>query len=318
MSGGYVPIAKPVRKQAPDLSTGLPGSRFAGDDLSGPEDPRVTAMMLNGLNLDTIPVGGADRAFAAGNAKPASHAPLAAWPPTPNTVDDTYSAPGVEQTGVSPYPGLDAPYGDPRALYPADPPEQLDPAALHRLLATLRVKTDRKAMAATGLGSVGQALNDHVRMIGRGTFGGPWADEGNAAMESALGVAPYDESLAYQNALDDQIDQEHPVESPALRVGTALGTAFLPGGQAGMLGKVAGGPGLLNGAAKSSGILGLLEGVGKSMALSSVYGLNAGAGESRGGFDERAVDGLDSATRMALYGIIPGAFGGKIRKAAGF
>lgn len=72
---------------------------------------------------------------------------------------------------------------------------------------------------------------DIVRNVARGTLVGSFADEANAATSAGLHKlsggrlgAPYDESLAYQRALDRAIDKEQPIGSTALQVGGALAT----------------------------------------------------------------------------------------------
>lgn len=297
-------------------ATGAPGLLMMGPGAVSNGTPQAEALMRNGVDLDRIPVGGADQAFS--QPRQLAH-DMPDWPETSNTYEDTYSMPGTSQTGAEsfPYPNPDMPYGDPSALYPADPPGQLDPGSLQRLLAEHRVSKDRESQASTPMGQAGQSLSDYIRLIARGTFGGPWSDELEAGTESALGVAPYDESLAYQNALDDQIDEENPAASPALRLGTMLGTAFLPGGQPNGVSALVSGPGFLNASSKLKGLPGMLSSGAKSAGIGGIYGANYGAGETRGTTDDRIEAGAASALLGAEMGLVPGmAFSGHVAEAA--
>lgn len=51
-------------------------------------------------------------------------------------------------------------------------------------------------------GGVMQRADDLVRRLSRGIVGGTWLGEGNAAIASKLGIADYDQQLAYENAKD--------------------------------------------------------------------------------------------------------------------
>jgi len=56
-------------------------------------------------------------------------------------------------------------------------------------------------------GGIMQSVDDFVRRLARGVPGGSWADEGNAAIASTLGIADYDQQLAYERAKDQQGDE---------------------------------------------------------------------------------------------------------------
>lgn len=50
------------------------------------------------------------------------------------------------------------------------------------------------------------SVDDFVRRLARGTPLGSWADEGNAVIASTLGIAPYEQQKAYEDAKDTQGD----------------------------------------------------------------------------------------------------------------
>lgn len=134
-------------------------------------------------------------------------------------------------------------------------------------------------------GGVMQSIGDTVSNVARGTPIGSWLDEGNAAIASATGMAPYDEALAYQRARDRATDKSSghlgTVEkilggvasipfSPIARV--MQGTAMLP-----------------------QAVNGLMTGLG--------YGALYGAGEGESG-SERLVNAGQGA---AIGGVLGGA-----------
>lgn len=88
-------------------------------------------------------------------------------------------------------------------------------------------------------GGVGQAINNGVRALARGTPVGSWLDEANALTSAGLNTvsggylgAPYDEAKAYQNAEDRAYDKANPKTSMALQTTGALASApLVPGAQ---------------------------------------------------------------------------------------
>lgn len=116
-------------------------------------------------------------------------------------------------------------------------PEGLRPEALKQW-ATAYVAKEREGVKAMDLipGAPSAApnpkrINDFVRSATKGTIVGTFADEMNALTDAAMHKvtggsfgSPYDESMAYQKALDEAILQEDPVGAVASQVGGALST----------------------------------------------------------------------------------------------
>lgn len=142
-------------------------------------------------------------------------------------------------------------------------------------------------------------LDNAVRAVARGTFIGPFLDEVTAGSQAALHAAsfglagaPFDETLAYQNAKDRAYDKANPATSVALRLagGVAGGiagmrtAASLPERAAGVA--VAGPfPGVTP-AATAPQRLGQWTGYG------ALHGAVAGAGEAEGGLESRIEGGI--------------------------
>lgn len=83
-------------------------------------------------------------------------------------------------------------------------------------------------------GGVGQAINNGVRALARGTPVGSWLDEANALTSAGINTvsggylgAPYEEAKAYQNAADRAYDKANPTASTVLQVAGAVGSAPL-------------------------------------------------------------------------------------------
>jgi len=149
----------------------------------------------------------------------------------------------------------------------------------------------RKRVAADrSVGGVQGAFRDFIgeplRQVARGTPLGTWSDEIEASLQGglhgltggALG-APYDETLAYQRAYDQKVDEEYGLVGTGLKIG----------------GAIAGTPmhaiNTLRGAA----------------AVGGGYGALAGSGEAEGGFSNRATAGvLGGLTGATLGGAIYG------------
>lgn len=186
------------------------------------------------------------------------------------------------------------------------------------------VKKEREA------GGVGQAVDDTVRTLARGTFVGPWLDEITAKTSGiahnltggAVG-SPEDETLAYQRAKDRAFDKEHPIASVAGQLAGGLaggGAAMKAGGN--LLDKglkvAAGGP--LAAWTPAGGIPGRMTQGG---ATGAVYGYNAGVGNAEGAFSDRQDSGRVGATIGGVLGTVAppviqgmGWLGGKAADAA--
>ena len=76
-------------------------------------------------------------------------------------------------------------------------------------------------------GGTMQAVGDTVRQLAIGTGLGSWLGEANALTASALGGAPYDEAIAYQNATDRAVDQSTGAVGTGLKVAGGVGSFML-------------------------------------------------------------------------------------------
>lgn len=133
-------------------------------------------------------------------------------------------------------------------------------------------------------------LDDVVRNFARGTIVGSFADEANAATNAVLYKitggrvgAPYDESIAYQRALDEAIDQESGSTATKIAGGLASGAPIARAALAGaktLAGKAA-----------------------RGSAFGATYGGVSGFGNAEGDPENR----IDPAIRGAMFGAPIGA-----------
>ncbi len=142
-------------------------------------------------------------------------------------------------------------------------------------------------------GGIGQTVDDFVRRLARGTPVGSWADEGNALIASKLGIADYDQQLAYERAKDQQGDASATKLGTLPVIGdvTTAGVTKLGGGLASAA--VAPAVRVAQGAA-------LLPSMANGLATGAAYGgvYGAGEGETLG---ERAAN---AGQGVALGGVI--------------
>lgn len=143
-------------------------------------------------------------------------------------------------------------------------------------------------------------LDDTIRNFARGTIVGSFADEANAATNAALYNitggrfgAPYDESVAYQRALDRALKTEAPVLSTAtelaggLASGGPVAKAVISGGKT-MAGKIA-----------------------RGGAVGGTYTYGSGLGTGEGDIEQRNAYALERLpVGIALGAAIPPAIAG--------
>lgn len=134
-------------------------------------------------------------------------------------------------------------------------------------------------------------VGDFVRRVARGTIVGSFADEANALTSAALHKlsggsygAPYDESVAYQRAVDRIGDRESPVASTVTQIAGGLAT----------------------GAPIANAVMGtgktVLNRTALGLGAGGLYGYLTGLGNAEGGLSERNEAGLKGA-------VIGGALG---------
>lgn len=159
-------------------------------------------------------------------------------------------------------------------------------------------------------GGFGQAVDDTVRTLSRGTFLGSWLDEANAATSAGLnavglGGAPYDEAVAYQRAKDRAFDRAHPVLSTTGQIAGGL----VGGGAAlrapGAVSTVVAGPlAAMTPAATMAGR------IGQAGAVGGIHGAAHGAGAADpedGSLAGRAEGALKGAAIGAPLGLVLGS-----------
>ncbi len=145
-----------------------------------------------------------------------------------------------------------------------------------------------------------QRLPDVVRNFAKGTIVGSFADELNAATNAGLhnitgGAfgAPYDESVAYQRAVDRALKNESPVGSTVTQVAGGLAS---------------GGP-------VAKAVFNRVKSVPGRMAagggFGTAYSYLSGAGEAEGDLEQRHEAGVDAApTGLAVGSVLPPAISG--------
>lgn len=164
-------------------------------------------------------------------------------------------------------------------------------------------------------GGIGQAADNTIRTLARGTLVGPFLDEisaGTSALQHKIGLggAPYDEALAYQRARDAYVDEKYPVTSTVGK---------LAGGVAGVGGAIRSGGGALSTAvagpipAAAPTVVGR---IGQAAAVGAGTGAVHGFGDSEGGLGNRTEGALKGGAIGIVLGTGLGAIGEGVRVGA--
>lgn len=186
-----------------------------------------------------------------------------------------------------------------RAAISLLPKDQRD-VAMQRW-ADVYVAKEREA----GKGSIGQYVGDTVRNLARGTPVGSFLDEANAATASLFGGS-YDESLAYQRAMDRAVD----LESTKLGKLPVIGDVTV-GGATKLAGGIASAPitPIVNAMRGSALLPRMVNGLASGAIYGSAYGAGLGEGQ-----EDRAIKGAVGAAVGGVGGAaIPAVAAGASR-----